>query len=112
MTEPTELAEIVNEAVQSALSSWQQTSISSQISDTINSTITQFVLIILSIATLVTVLDYLGWLPPKMRRFLRLNRMQETMDTLKEFGIDTRSYYNATMSLRFPKSNDPADIIS
>ena len=41
MTEPTELAEIVNEAVQSALSSWQQTSISSQISDTINSTITQ-----------------------------------------------------------------------
>lgn len=113
MTEPTtEIAEIVDKAVKSTLSSWQQTSVPSQISNTVSNAITQFILIILSIATLVTVLDYLGWLPPKVRRFLRLNRVQDTMETLKEFGINTRAYCDATMPLRFPKSNDPVDTIN
>ena len=59
MTEPTtEIAVIIEEAIQSALSSGQKASYSSQISNTVNSTITQVILIILSIATLVTVLDY------------------------------------------------------
>ena len=112
MTEPTtEIAVIIEEAIQSALSSGQKASYSSQISNTVNSTITQVILIILSIATLVTVLDYLGWLPPKARRFLHLNRAQDTVETLKEFGINVRNYKDATMALRFPKGEDPKSII-
>lgn len=112
MTEPTtEIAVVVEEAVRSALSAGQQSSLSSQISNAVNSTITQAILIILSVATLVTVLDYLGWLPPKVRRFLHLNRAQDTVEILKEFGIDTRNYIDATMPLRFPKGEDPQSII-
>lgn len=112
MTENTsEIARIVEDAVRAALASERNATLLSRISDVVDISITQIILIVLSLATLLGVLDYVGWLPAKVRRFLRLNRARDTMETLEEFGVDTRNYRDANLTLRFPKGEDSQNII-
>lgn len=57
-------------------------------SDFLNS----LVLIILGIGTLVQVLDMLGFLPERVRNYLKLNHAKDTIEVLKEYGIDPALY--------------------
>lgn len=73
--------------------------ISGNISDTINS----IILIILSLATLIGILDYIGVWPSKFRRFLRLNKADDVMKVLEEFGVDVKKYKMNNMVLNYPR---------
>lgn len=44
--------------------------------------------IILSISSVISILDYVGFLPRRISRILTRNKVQPTLDILKEFGID------------------------
>ena len=61
------------------------------------------ILIILSVSTLIGVLDYVGFLPKPLRRFFRLNRADDTFSLLKELNIDVDRYKRSNEKLHFPK---------
>lgn len=61
------------------------------------------VLIILGIGTLVQVLDMLGFLPRKVRDYLKLNHARDTLDVLKEYGIDPELYKRHNISVGIPQ---------
>ena len=51
-------------------------------------------LILLALGTVIQLLESLGFLPPKVRNFFKLNRSRDTIDVLREFGVDTELYQN------------------
>lgn len=68
------------------------------------------VLIILGIGTLVQVLDMLGFLPSKVRNYLKLNHSRDTLDILKEYGIDPELYRRHNISVGIPQDYPKDDI--
>lgn len=62
-----------------------------------------FILIVLSISTVIQVLDMCGFLPRKVRKFLRLNHSEDTMDVLKEFGINIDMYRRNNATVGIPR---------
>lgn len=61
------------------------------------------VLIILGIGTLIQISDMLGFLPEKLRNRLKLNRSKDTLDVLKEYGIDPELYRRHNISVGIPR---------
>lgn len=59
------------------------------------------VTIILSISTVVTVLDYVGFLPTFISRWLNRNKLSSTLDVLREMGIEGRKVRRRTISSLF-----------
>lgn len=57
------------------------------------------VLCLLTIATLVSILDWTGFMPPKWSRFLGRNRLREAIDILKELGIDVERHKKLNLSV-------------
>ena len=61
------------------------------------------VLLILGIGTLIQVLDMVGLFPEKVRNRLKLNRSRDTLDVLKEYGIDPELYRRHNISVGIPR---------
>lgn len=57
----------------------------------------------LGISTLMAVLDMIGFIPKKLRKKMRLNRAEDTIEVLNELGIDVESYRRKISSMSFPK---------
>lgn len=68
------------------------------------------VLIILGIGTLLQVLDMLGFLPKKVRNYLKLNHARDTLDVLKEYGIDPEFYKRHNISVGIPQDYPKDDL--
>ena len=60
-------------------------------------------LIILGIGSLIQLLDAMGLFPPKIRNYLRLNRTKETIDVLKEYGINPDLYKRHNIAIGIPR---------
>lgn len=69
----------------------------------ISNIISQIILILLALSTLIGILDFVGFLPSKVRDFLKLNRSSDTISTLRELGIDVKAYKSHNKVLRFPQ---------
>ena len=65
--------------------------------------INQVILFLLAISTLVGILDFIGFLPKKIRNWLKLNRMDGTLELLKELGIDIDQHRRSNIALKYPK---------
>lgn len=63
--------------------------------------INRIILVLLAISTLVQVMNWMGFLPPKLRKLLKLSQAEDTMEVLKNLGIDIDRYrrINATVDL-------------
>lgn len=59
-------------------------------------------LIILGIGSLIQLLDTIGLFPAKIRNYLRLNRAKETIDVLKEYGINPDLYKRHNIAIGIP----------
>ena len=75
-------------------------------SDFLNS----LVLIILGIGTLVQVLDMLGFLPERVRNYLKLNHAKDTIEVLKEYGIDPALYRRHNIGVGIPQDYSKGEI--
>lgn len=64
--------------------------------------INDIILVLLAISTCVQVCDWLGFIPRKLRDVLKLNRSQDTLDVLKELGIDIDRYKNCNSMVGIP----------
>lgn len=69
--------------------------------DSINDTISMLILFLLAISTLIQVMDMCGLMPERFRKWLKLNRSQDTLDILRELGININQYkkHNAIVDL-------------
>lgn len=67
----------------------------------LNDIISTIVLVLLGIATLIQIIDMIGFMPEKWRYKFKLNRAQDTIDVLKELGVDFNQYKknNAIMGI-------------
>lgn len=65
--------------------------------------INQAILIILAFSTLVGILDFVGFLPHSIRKWLRLNRADEMIETLRELGMDIDQRRRVNKAVNYPK---------
>lgn len=66
-------------------------------------TLNSAILIILGFGTLIQVLDMLGFLPKKWRDHFKLNHSRDTLEVLKEYGIDPELYRRHNISVGIPQ---------
>lgn len=64
----------------------------------------QVILLILGFSTLIGILDFVGILPEKVKKRFKLNRASDTIDVLKEMGVDIDRYKINNESLDFPRA--------
>ncbi len=74
--------------------------------DDLNTFLTNLVIILIGLSTLIAVLDICGFLPGRVRKWFQLNRADDTIEVLKRLGIETEQYKRHNNALRFPKSID------
>lgn len=60
-------------------------------------------LIILGVGSVIQLVDAIGVLPERIRNYLRLNRAKETIEVLKEYGINPDLYKRHNMALGIPR---------
>lgn len=65
--------------------------------------INQLVWIALGLSTLMAVVDWIGLMPKKIRDRLKLNRSDDTLDVLKQLGINIDLYKRKNSVIKFPK---------
>ena len=65
--------------------------------------INQIILFLLAISTLIGILDFVGLLPNKFRKWLQINRTDETLKLLEELGIDIEQHRRLNSGLKYPK---------
>lgn len=68
------------------------------------------VLFILGISTIIGILDYVGLLPRKWKNYFKLNRSIETIEVLKNLGIDVDKYKRHNMTIMFSREFGDLDI--
>lgn len=68
----------------------------------INDIISMIVLVLLGVATLIQILDMIGFIPKKWRYILKLNRSQDTIDVLKELGVNFNQYKKSNSLVGVP----------
>lgn len=72
--------------------------------------INQIILFILAISTLVGILDFVGFLPGKARKFLHLNRSNDMIETLKKLGVDVEKQKRINEYVKYPKDSSKESI--
>ena len=68
------------------------------------------ILVVLSISTVIQVCDMCGFLPEWIRRKFRINKSQDTLEVLKEFGINTNMYKRKNAIVGIPRDYDKEHI--
>lgn len=61
------------------------------------------ILILLSISTLIQICDMCGFLPEWLRKKFRINKSQDTLEVLKEFGININMYKRKNAIVGIPR---------
>ena len=64
--------------------------------------INTIILVLLAISTLIQVADWIGFLPNKLRNYLKLNKSSDTLDVLEKLGIDVKMYQRKNLLSRIP----------
>lgn len=64
--------------------------------------INRAILILLAISTLVQILNWMGFLPSKFRKLLKLNQAEDTIEVLKDMGIDIDRYKRVNAIVELP----------
>lgn len=64
--------------------------------------INNLILFVLAVSTLIQVLNWLGFLPQKIRKFLKLNQSQDTLEVLEEMGVDIKRYQRQNAVIGIP----------
>lgn len=64
--------------------------------------INKIILILLAISTLIQVLNWTGFLPSKLKKFFKLSQAEDTLDVLKELGIDIERYRRVNAIVELP----------
>lgn len=64
--------------------------------------INRAILIVLAISTLVQVLNWLGFLPSKLRNKMKLNQAEDALEVLKFLGVDIDKYRRANSIVGLP----------
>lgn len=72
--------------------------------------ITQIIMVLLSLSTLIGILDYVGLLPKKIRKKLLLNKMDNELALLQEMGINREQYRRVNLALKYPRKFSGQDI--
>lgn len=67
--------------------------------------INQVILFILAFSTLIGILDFVGFLPGKLREFLQLNRSNDMIETLKKLGVDVEKQNRLNEYVKYPKDS-------
>ncbi len=75
-----------------------------------NNTISQIILILLSLSSLIGILDHFGLLPRRIKSWIRMNRTTEIMEVLSQLGIDVDYYRRVNQSVSFPSTLDKQEI--
>ena len=70
----------------------------------------QLITIVLAVSTLLGILDYVGFLPAKLKNWLKMNRSQDSLDILNRLGVDVDRLRRANQSVSFPKTLSETDI--
>lgn len=70
------------------------------------------VLILLSISTVVTLADALGFTPQRLSKWLNRNRVNTIVEILKEFGIDIERYKRTNLALGLKSYFDSKELVS
>lgn len=60
------------------------------------------ILVLLAISTLIQVADWIGFLPNKLRNYLRLNKSLDTLEVLEKLGIDVKMYQRKNFAAGIP----------
>lgn len=68
----------------------------------VNDIISMVVLVLLGIATLIQILDLIGFIPKKWRYKLKLSRAQDTIDVLNILGININQYRKSNATVGIP----------
>lgn len=71
--------------------------------DNITGYLNTFILIVLSISTLFSILDLVGFLPKGVKKHLKMSHASDTLEVLNELGIDVDKYKRSNYSLNYPK---------
>lgn len=64
--------------------------------------INRAILILLAISTLVQILNWMGFLLSKFRKLLKLNQAEDTIEVLKDMGIDIDRYKRVNAIVELP----------
>lgn len=64
--------------------------------------INRVILILLAISTLFQVLNWLGFLPMKLKNKMKLNQAEDTLEVLKHLGVDIDKYRRANSVVDLP----------
>ncbi len=78
--------------------------------DSVIEWINQVIFVLLGVSTLIGIADFIGFLPPKIRRYFRLNRTDEVLETLKELKVDIKQIEKANIKMKNPVSIKKNDI--
>ncbi len=65
---------------------------------------------ILAVSTIITFLDYVGFLPPRISKWISRNRIQPTVDALRELGVDVDRQRRMNAAAAVPKFYSATDI--
>lgn len=68
----------------------------------IEDVINRIILGLLAISTLIQVLNWIGFIPAKFKKVLKLHQAEDTLDVLKEFGIDIERYRRVNAIVDLP----------
>ncbi len=71
--------------------------------DIFNDFLNSLILIILSISTVISVLDQVGLLPKRIKKFIKMSKSNEILETLEELGIDVDKHRRSNVSINYPK---------
>lgn len=68
------------------------------------------IIALLGFSTLIQICDMIGFLPEWLRKRLRVNKSQDTLEVLKEFGINTNMYRRKNAIVGIPRDYDSKNL--
>lgn len=68
-----------------------------------NSCSNSIIILILGISTIIQLVVGFGWFPKKVRDFFYRSKAEDTIDILKEMGVDVDKYRRSNISMNYTK---------
>lgn len=72
--------------------------------------INDIILLLLGLSTLIGILDFIGFLPRKVRNLFRVNRSEDTIDVLNGMGFDLEQYRRIIQAHQYPRMLLPSEV--
>ena len=68
------------------------------------------ILLLLALSTLIGILDFVGFLPRRLRNWFHINRSEDTKDVLNRMGFNLDQYQQAIQAYQYPRSLVPSEV--